>query len=76
MNNSQPAILSGEITTPTITAFDNVKHIAWGNVTIENKYSPKVHLKQSETQQLGKRVEEFIRKTGCPVTVVMAYMNL
>jgi len=34
-----------------------------------------VHLKQSKTQ-LGERVEEFIRKTGCPITAVMAYMNL
>ena len=72
----------GDITIPTISGFKYSKHLAWGDVAINDVNSPqslKVHLKQSKTDQLGKGVDVYIGKTDdllCPVMVVMAYVAL
>jgi len=36
---------AGEITVPTATSFDSIKHLAWGDVTIDSVECPKIHLK-------------------------------
>ena len=71
---------AGEITTSTISDFDSSKHLAWGDVAIDDSSNPqllKVHLKRSKTDQLGKGVDIYIGKTNCPlcsVVAVLAYM--
>ena len=71
---------AGEITTSNISNFDSSKHLAWGDVAIDDGSSPrllKVHLKQSKTDQLGKGIDIYIGKTDyplCPVVAIMAYM--
>ena len=71
---------AGEITTSTLSDFDSSKHLAWGDVAIDDASNPqlvKVHLKRSKTDQLGKGVDIYIGKTDCPlcpIIAVMAYM--
>ena len=71
---------AGEITTPSLSEFDSSKHLALGDVAIDDPHNPqtlRVHLKRSKTDQLGKNVDVFIGKTDCPlcpVAAVMAYM--
>ena len=66
---------AGEITTSNIS-----KHLAWGDVAIDDGSSPRlleVHLKQSKTDQLGKGIDIYIGKTDCPlrpVVAILAYM--
>jgi len=36
----------------------------------------KIHLKKSKTDQLGKGVDVYIRKTGCPLTAIIHYISL
>ena len=73
---------SGEITIPTEKAFNNTKHLAWGDVAIDNTGDPqllKVHLKKSKSDQLGKGVDVYIGKTGgplCPVVAITQYMAI
>ena len=73
---------AGEITTPSLSEFDGSKHLAWGDVAIDDPHNPqtlRVHLKRSKTDQLGKGVDVFIGKTDCPlcpIATVMAYMAL
>lgn len=70
---------TGKITIPTISGFEDSKHLAWGDVAIDdvhNSQSLRVHLKRSKTDQLGKVVDVYIGKTDgllCSVMVVMAY---
>ena len=66
---------SGEITVPTEEAFDCTKHLAWGDVAIDNTEGPqllKVHLKKSKSDQLGRGVDVYIGKKGCPLCPVVA----
>ena len=73
---------AGEITIPTISGFEESKHLAWGDIAIDDVHNPqslRVHLKCSKTNQLGKGVDVYIGKTDgplCPVTAVMAYMAI
>ena len=73
---------AGEITIPTISGFEESKHLAWGDIAIVNVHNPqslRVHLKRSKTDQLGKGVDVYIGKTDgplCPVTAIMAYMAI
>ena len=74
---------AGEITVPSLTAFNDKNHLSWGDVTIDNPQSPQVlaiHLKVSKTDQRGKRVDVFISRTNntpvCAVAAVLAYMAI
>ena len=73
---------AGEITVPSLTAFNDKNHLCWGDVTIDNPQSPQVlaiHLKVSKTDQLGKGVDVFISRTNtpvCAVAAVLAYMAI
>jgi len=73
---------SGEITIPSLTSFDTSKHLAWGDIAVDNLDDPqtiKVHLKKSKTDQLGKGVDVYIGKTGCflcPVAAMMYYLSV
>jgi len=73
---------SGEITVPSLTSFDTSKHLAWGDIEVDNVDNPqtiKVHLKKSKTDQLGKGIDVYIGKTGCflcPVVAIMQYMSI
>ena len=73
---------SGEITIPSLTSFDASKHLAWGDVAVDNTDNPlilKVHLKVSKTDQLGKGVDVYVGKTNCPlcpVTATLHYMTV
>ena len=73
---------AGEITSPSLTSFDNSRHLSWGDVSIDNHSKPRmleVHLKYSKTDQWGKGVNVYLRTTGCslcPVTGVITYMSV
>ena len=48
---------AGEITTPTLTSYDPRKHLAWGDVTMDDPINPstlRIRLKFSKTDQFGK----------------------
>ena len=69
---------TSEITVPTPSVFDQKKHLAWGDVAIDNPASPQalqVHLKISKTDQLGKRVDIFVGKIDCPLCPVQTVLN-
>ena len=71
---------SGEITIPSLGAFDPAKHLSWGDVATDNASAPRllrIKLKQSKTDQFRQAVEIFVGKTGCPLCPVvgmLAYM--
>ena len=71
---------SGEITVPSVVAFDSSIHLSWGDVAVDNPANPSsVHfyLKRSKCDQFGAGVGVFVGKTGtplCPVTAVLAYL--
>ena len=57
---------TGEITVPSQTSFDSSQHLAWGDIAIDDRSSPKVlkiHLKKSKCNQLGRGVDVFIGRT-------------
>lgn len=69
---------SGEITVPSVSAFDERVHLSWGDVSIsEDGRSLRVFLKRSKTDQLMRGTEVFIGATGdnlCPVTAMRDYV--
>ena len=71
---------SGEITVPSVAAFDPAVHLAWGDVTVDNASQPAaicVKLKRSKCDQFGAGVCVHLGKTNspmCPVTALLAYM--
>ncbi len=72
---------AGEITIPSCTTFDQDRHLAWGDVTVDDLSNPrvlKVKLKASKTDQFGKGVDVFIGSSGsslCPVMAALAYSH-
>ena len=71
-----------EIKIPSLTSFDNSRHLSGGDVSIDNHLQPrmlKVHLKYSKTDQWGKGVDIYLGTTGCSlcsVTGVVTYMSV
>ncbi len=71
---------SGELTVPSLNGYDQRIHLSWLDVAIDDPQNPKrlrVHLRKSKTDQLGKGVEVYIGRTGCPlcpIAAVLAYM--
>lgn len=71
---------AGELTTPSQKAFDEAKHLSWGDIAVDSTQAPtllKVKPKQSKTDQLRLGVDVFVGKTGCvlcPVSAVLSYM--
>ena len=56
---------AGEITVPSISSFNPSVHLAWGDVSIDNRYSPtalRISLKKSKTDQLGNGVYVYVGK--------------
>ena len=69
---------AGEITVPTLSSFDSQKHLAWGDVAINDPASPstlQVHLKRSKTDQFGRGVNVFIGRTDCTLCPVQAVLS-
>ena len=69
---------SGEITVPSKNTFDPSRHLAWGDISINDPASPrvlKVHLKKSKCDQLGQGVDVFVGRTHCPLYPVMAVLS-
>ncbi len=71
---------AGEISIPSLSAYEARKHLSWGDVMADSTSDPKVvqvHIKYSKTDQLGTGAHIYLGKTGgtlCPVAGVMAYM--
>ena len=71
---------AGEITSPSKTGFQPTRHLAWGDVGIDDYANPtllKVHLKFSKCDQLGKGIDVFIGRTDtklCPITACLAFI--
>ena len=72
---------SGEITVPAISAFNERRHLAWGDVAVDRANPPaliKIHLKHSKCDQLGNGVDVVVGRTGtdvCPVTLTLRYVK-
>ena len=73
---------AGELTIPSLTAFEQEKHLSWGDVAVDSIQAPsllRVKLKQSKTDQFRQGTEVYVGKTGCPlcpVAAVLAYMAI
>ena len=71
---------SGEVTVPSVTAFNPTVHLCWGNVSVDSQVAPttlKVHLKVSKCDQFGRGINVFIGHTEddlCPVVAVLNYI--
>ena len=71
---------SGEITVPSLTAFNPAVHLAWGDVAVDDPGNPtaiRIRLKRSKCDQFGAGVNVHVGKTNtplCPVTALLAYM--
>ena len=71
---------SGEITVPSVTAFNPTLHLCWGDVSVDSRETPtmiKVHLKVSKCDQFGRGVNVFVGHTEddlCPVVAVLNYI--
>lgn len=69
---------AGEITVPTLTAYDPKRHLSWGDVAVDDPASPKVvkvHLRFSKTDQAGRGADIYLGKTGCPLCPVAAILG-
>ncbi len=58
---------SGEITVPSVVAFDPTVHVTWGDVTFDNSANPStacVKLKRSKCDQFGAGVNVHLGRTG------------
>ena len=69
----------GELTVQTPTSFNPVVHLAWEDVSISaDGQVLRIFLKRSKTDQYGRGVKVFIRRTGnllCPVEAVRIYVE-
>ena len=73
---------SGEITVPSIAAFDSQVHLAWGDAVVNDTVPlsmVRIRLKCYKCDQFGKGVDIFIGRTYadlCPVTEILRYVVL
>jgi len=73
---------SGEITVPSVLAFDSRIHLAWGDVAVSDTVPPsvvRVHLKRSKCDQFGKGVDIFLGYTSsevCPILEILCYVGV
>ena len=71
---------SGEITIPSLSAFDPKVHLSWGDIAVDNPAEPsalQVTLKRSKCDQFGEGVRVLVGRTGdaiCPVAAMLAYL--
>lgn len=69
---------AGEITIPTASSFDPQKHLAWGDIAVDDPLKPdsiRIHLKRSKTDQLGVGVDVFIGRSGNSICPIEAFVN-
>ncbi len=70
---------AGEITIPSMKAFNAQSHLSWGDITVDDVTTPtiiRVHLKRSKTDQFGRGADIQLGRTGCvlcPVAAVLGY---
>ena len=71
---------SGEITVPSVAAFDTTVHLAWGDVAVDNPSKPTaicIKLKLYKCDQFGAGVDIHLGRTNsplCPVTALLSCM--
>ena len=72
--------IAGEITVPSVGAYDRAVHLSWGNICIsQNRRVLQVFLKWSKRDQYGRGVEVFIGATDdnlCSVRAVHLYTSM
>jgi hypothetical protein len=70
----------GELLLPAGATFDPTRHLAWGDMAVDNMQSPRMirfHLKHSKTDQFGRGADIVLGRTGlqlCPVAAVLSYV--
>ena len=70
----------GELLLSSGTEFDPTRHLAWGDMAVDNAQNPRIikfHLKQSKTDQFGRGADVILGRTGldlCPVVATLAYV--
>jgi hypothetical protein len=70
----------GELLLDTPPSFDQRRHLAWGDVAVDDQTNPqmiRIHLKQSKTDQFGKGVDIILGRTGkdlCPVAALLGFI--
>ena len=72
---------AGELVVPAATAFDQTRHLAWGDVAVDQGRPPssiRVFLKVSKCDQFGRGVAVFVGATSdelCPVAALLGYVT-
>ena len=72
----------GELLLESPASFDHRRHLAWGDVAVDNEANPRtlrIHLKQSKTDQFGRGADVVVGTTGrelCPVSAVLGYIAI
>ena len=70
----------GELLLESPTNFDQHRHLAWGDVAVDDRADPhmlRIRLKQSKTDQFLKGADIVVGRTGtdlCPVAAVLGYI--
>lgn len=65
---------AGKITVPTVSAFDPVVHLSWGDVSISNvSQVVRIILKRSKTDQFGRGTQVYLGDELCPVRAFQSY---
>ena len=71
---------AGELTVPSVSAFDSSIHLAWGDVAVNDTRPPsmvRIFLKRLKCDQFGQGVTVYVGKTAnilCPVSAILAYV--
>ena len=72
---------AGELTVPAAAVFDPTRHLAWGDVSVDQGRPPssiRVFLKVSKCDQFGRGVAVFLGATTdelCPVAAILAFVS-
>ena len=73
---------AGEITVPSIEAYDPVAHLSIGDVSMDSNTQPTtmmLHLRKSKCDQFGKGVEVYIGRVDSlwyPVKAMVEYLTM
>ena len=69
---------SGEITVPSDSAFDETRHLAHCDITVDSLNNPtmlRIRIKASKTDPFRVGVHIFVERSGCPLCPVTAVLD-
>ena len=72
----------GELLLESPASFDQQRHLAWGDVAVDDPADPhmhRIHIKHSKTDQFLRGADIVVGRTGtdlCPVATVLGYITV